>query len=70
MDGQRLEVERPGRQQAARVGGQQAQVAEGDGFAGLRALNLIGTNYVAPDMTEYFARVLYRRDRLKHHCPA
>ncbi|HXN54670.1 MAG TPA: TonB-dependent receptor [Myxococcales bacterium] len=30
-------------------------------FAGLRALHLVGTNYVAPDMSEYFARVLYRR---------
>jgi len=32
-------------------------------FAGLRALHLVGSNYVAPDMSEYFARVLYRRGR-------
>jgi hypothetical protein len=30
-------------------------------FAGLRALDLVTANYVAPDMSEYFARVLYRR---------
>jgi TonB family protein len=32
-------------------------------FAGLRALNIVGRNYVAPDISEYLARAHYRRGR-------
>lgn len=32
-------------------------------FAGLHAFGLIGSNYVAPELSEYFARVIFKRGR-------